>query len=168
MNRRYTVDHYRELIAYARERMPDLSLTSDIIVGFPGETRGDFEQTLDLVQKTGYTALYTFLYSRRSGTRAEGLPDPVPGEEKSRWFQELLEVQGRIGAEYMERQVGKTFRVLVEGPGRGEGKLTSRNDQNVIVEFPGDPSLAGQFAEVEIVSARNWALEGRLVPEENR
>ena len=92
----------------------------------------------------------------------------MPGEEKSRWFQELLEVQGRIGAEYMERQVGKTFRVLVEGPGRGEGKLTSRNDQNVIVEFPGDPSLAGQFAEVEIVSARNWALEGRLVPEENR
>ena len=141
-----------------------MSLTSDIIVGFPGETREDFRQTLDLVREVGYTALYTFLYSRRSGTKAENFPDPVPPEEKSRWFQELLEVQGRIGEGYMQRQVGSTLRVLVEGPGKGEGKLTSRSDQNIIVEFTGDAGLAGQFAEVEIVSARNWALEGRLVP----
>ncbi len=164
MNRKYTVERYKELIAYAREKMPDLSLTSDIIVGFPGETREDFRQTLDLVQEVGYTALYTFLYSRRSGTKAENFPDPVPPEEKSRWFQELLEVQGRIGEGYMQRQVGSTLRVLVEGPGKGEGKLTSRSDQNIIVEFTGDAGLAGRFAEVEIVSARNWALEGRLIP----
>ena len=119
-----------------------------------------------MVRRVGYTALYTFLYSRRSGTKAETFPDPVPAEDKSRWFQELLEIQGQIGTEYMERQVGKTFRVLVEGPGRGEGKLTSRNDQNVIVEFPGDPGLAGEFAQVEIVSAHNWALEGQLIPGE--
>ncbi len=164
MNRKYTVERYKELIAYAREKMPDLSLTSDIIVGFPGETREDFRQTLDLVQEVGYTALYTFLYSRRGGTKAENFPDPVPPEEKSRWFQELLEVQGRIGEGYMQRQVGSALRVLVEGPGKGEGKLTSRSDQNIIVEFTGDAGLAGQFAEVEIVSARNWALEGRLIP----
>ena len=165
MNRRYDTAAYLDLIDYARARMPDLSLTSDIIVGFPGETREDFDRTLALVRQVGYTALYTFLYSRRSGTKAEAFPDPVPAEEKSRWFRELLEVQGKIGTEYMERQVGKTFRVLAEGPGRGEGKLTSRNDQNVIVEFPGEPALAGQFAQVEIVSAHNWALEGRLVPD---
>lgn len=164
MNRKYNTAAYLDLVGYARERMPELSLTSDIIVGFPGETREDFDRTLALVRQVGYTALYTFLYSRRSGTKAEAFPDPVPAEEKSRWFRELLEVQGKIGTEYMERQVGKTFRALVEGPGRGEGKLTSRNDQNVIVEFPGDPGLAGQFAQVEIVSAHNWALEGRLVP----
>ncbi len=166
MNRRYDTAAYLDLIDYARARMPDLSLTSDIIVGFPGETREDFEGTLQLVRRVGYTALYTFLYSRRSGTKAETFPDPVPAEDKSRWFQELLEIQGQIGTEYMERQVGKTFRVLVEGPGRGEGKLTSRNDQNVIVEFPGDPGLAGEFAQVEIVSAHNWALEGQLIPGE--
>ena len=163
MNRRYTTRDYLALVAYARERMPELSLTSDIIVGFPGETREDFEKTLALVREVGYTALYTFLYSRRSGTKAVSLPDPVPPEEKSRWFQELLQVQANIGEGYMENQVGRTFRVLVEGPGKGEGMLASRNDQNVIVEFPGPVELAGGFAEVEIVSAHNWALTGRLL-----
>ena len=162
MNRRYTTRDYLALVAYARERMPELSLTSDIIVGFPGETREDFEKTLALVREVGYTALYTFLYSRRSGTKAVSLPDPVPPEEKSRWFQELLQVQAKIGEGYMERQVGRTFWVLVEGPGKGEGMLASRNDQNVIVEFPGAPELAGSFAQVEITSAKNWALTGRL------
>ena len=162
MNRRYTTRDYLALVAYARERMPELSLTSDIIVGFPGETREDFEKTLALVREVGYTALYTFLYSRRSGTKAVSLPDPVPPEEKSRWFQELLQVQAKIGEGYMERQVGSTFRVLVEGPGKGEGMLASRNDQNVIVEFPGPAELAGSFAQVEITSAKNWALTGRL------
>ncbi len=162
MNRRYTTRDYLALVAYARERMPELSLTSDIIVGFPGETREDFEKTLALVREVGYTALYTFLYSRRSGTKAVSLPDPVPPEEKSRWFQELLQVQAKIGEGYMESQVGRTFRVLVEGPGKGEGMLASRNDQNVIVEFPGPAELAGSFAQVEITSAKNWALTGRL------
>ena len=162
MNRRYTTRDYLALVAYARARMPELSLTSDIIVGFPGETREDFEKTLALVREVGYTALYTFLYSRRSGTKAVSLPDPVPPEEKSRWFQELLQVQAKIGEGYMERQVGSAFRVLVEGPGKGEGMLASRNDQNVIVEFPGPAELAGSFAQVEITSAKNWALTGRL------
>ncbi len=162
MNRRYTTAKYLDLVAYAKKKMPDLSLTSDIIVGFPGETREDFQQTLDLVREVKYTALYTFLYSRRSGTKAVSFPDPVPPEEKSRWFQELLEVQGKIGEGYMESQVGSIFRVLVEGPGKGEGMLASRNDQNVIVEFPGPAELAGSFAQVEITSAKNWALMGRL------
>lgn len=163
MNRRYTAEQYLALIDYARERMPDLSITSDIMVGFPGETREDFEETLSIVKQVGFTALFTFLYSRRVGTKAENLPDPVPAEEKSRWFQELLEVQGKIGEDYMQRQVGKKIRVLAEGSGKKEGFLTSRSDQNVIVEFPGDAALAGSFLEVEITAARNWALEGRLV-----
>ena len=162
MNRRYTAAHYLELVDYARRVMPDISLTSDIIVGFPGEAREDFEKTKELVERVGYTALYTFLYSPREGTRAAAFPDPVPAAEKSRWFQELLDLQGRIGGAYMESQVGKTFRVLAEGPGKEEGTLTSRNAQNVIVEFPGPPELAGQFVEVEITSAKNWALMGRI------
>ncbi len=165
MNRRYTVERYLELVDYARKVMPDISLTSDIIVGFPGETYEDFQGTKELVERVGYTALYTFLYSPREGTRAAELPDPVPAEEKSRWFQELLDLQGKIGGEYMQRQVGKTFRVLAEGPGKEEGILTSRTDQNLIVEFPGPPELAGHFLEVEITSARNWALVGRLKEE---
>ena len=161
MNRRYTAERYLELVDYARQVMPDLSLTSDIIVGFPGETREDFQETLSLVERVGYTALYTFLYSPREGTRAASLPDPVPGEEKSRWFRELLELQGRMGQAYMDRQVGRSFRVLAEGPGKGEGTLAARNAQNVLVEFPGPPELAGQFAEVEITAAKSAVLLGR-------
>ena len=163
MNRRYTVDQYLELIRYAKERMPDIALTSDIIVGFPGETREDFEKTLDLVRRVGYTSLFTFIYSRRSGTRAETLPDPVPAEEKSRWFRELLEVQNAIGEEILRCYVGRTLRVLPEGVGKdGEGTLTSRTAGNIIVEIPGGEELVGRFANVEITGSMNWALTGRL------
>ena len=163
MNRRYTVDQYLELIRYAKERMPDIALTSDIIVGFPGETREDFEKTLDLVRRVGYTSLFTFIYSRRSGTRAETLPDPVPAEEKSRWFRELLEVQNAIGEEILRGYVGRTLRVLPEGVGKdGEGTLTCRTAGNIIVEIPGGEELVGRFANVEITGSMNWALTGRL------
>lgn len=163
MNRHYTTEHYLELIQYAKERVPGISLTSDIIVGFPGETREDFEQTLELIKQVGYTSLFTFIYSRRSGTKAEKLPDVVTAEEKSKWFQELLDLQGVIGQEIMDSYVGRRLRVLPEGPGREEGTLTSRSDGNLIVEFSGDPSLVGNFVEVQITGAMNWALKGEVV-----
>ena len=163
MNRHYTTEHYLELIQYAKERVPGISLTSDIIVGFPGEAREDFEKTLELIKQVGYTSLFTFLYSRRSGTKAEKLPDVVTAEEKSKWFQELLDLQGVIGQEIMDSYVGRRLRVLPEGPGREEGTLTSRSDGNLIVEFPGDPSLVGNFVEVQITGAMNWALKGEVV-----
>ena len=162
MNRHYTVGEYLALADYARQRIPDLSLTSDIIVGFPGETYEDFRQTLDLIRRVEYDALYTFLYSRRSGTRAAALPDPVPEAEKSAWFRELLAVQDEIGRRRLDAQAGKVLRVLPEGPGRGEHILTGRSDSNFLVEFPGDESLVGTFCQAEITGAEKWCLLGEV------
>ena len=164
MNRRYTVEHYLELIAYARQQIPGVTFSSDIIVGFPGETYEDFLGTLELVRRVRYSTLYTFLYSRRSGTPAAQLEDPVPPEEKSRWFQQLLDAESSIRDQLQQAQVGRVERVLAEGPGRtGEGWLCGRNFSNDIVEFPGSPALVGQFLDVRIERAQNWALFGSLV-----
>lgn len=163
MNRRYTVEHYLELIDYARQQIPNITITSDIIVGFPGESREDFEKTLELVRRVGYCSLFTFIYSKRSGTRAETLTDPVPAEEKSRWFRELLEVQQQVGQRIMDSYLGTRVRVLAEGPGHSEGMLTSRSTGNIIVEFPGDISLSGSFVDIQITKAMNWALVGERV-----
>ena len=164
MNRRYTAEQYLELVDYARETIPGLSLTSDIIVGFPGETREEFEETLGMIKRVGYTSLFTFLYSRRSGTRAAQMEDPVPQEEKSRWLRELLAVQEPIGMGVHQAQVGKTLPILADGLGKtGEGMLCGRTDTNIIVEFPGSPQLIGQFVMVRITQARNWALLGERI-----
>lgn len=164
MNRGYTTAEYLDLVDYARERIPDLSLTSDIIVGFPGETYEEFQETLDLIRRVKFDALYTFIYSRRSGTRAAQLEDPVPAQEKSRWFQELLAAQEEAGQGGLDSQVGKILRVLPEGPGKGEGLLTSRSDSNLVVEFAGDSTLVGSFCQVEITGATKWCLLGQAVP----
>ena len=163
MNRHYDLRHYEELLAYAREKMPGLSVTSDIIVGFPGETREDFEKTLELVRRTKYSALFTFIYSRRSGTAAERLPDPIPAEEKSRWFRELLDTQGAIGSELLKGYVGKTLQVLAEDEGKAPGTLSCRSEDNTIVEVAAPPEKIGEFMEVRITAAMNWALRGEPV-----
>ncbi len=165
MNRHYDRAAYRELAAYARERIPDLSLSSDIIVGFPGETYADFQETLSLVQEIGYHFLYTFIYSPRVGTKAAEMDDPVPAEEKSRWFQELLAAQEEIGQLIYDRMVGQTVRVLAEGEGRSAGMLTGRTGQNVIVEFPGDSAIIGRFVRVKVTKAMRSAVRGELAEE---
>ena len=163
MNRRYTVESYLGLVDYARERIPGVTFSSDIIVGFPGETYEDFQQTLELVKRVRYTTLFTFIFSPRSGTRAAQMEDPIPAAEKSRWFQELLDLQSRIRGEQQEACVGKTLRVLVEGPGRtGEGYLSGRTVSNDIVEFTGPEEAVGNFADVKIARALNWALFGKI------
>jgi len=163
MNRRYTTEQYYELIDYARQRMPDIDLSSDIIVGFPGETYEDFAQTLALIKQAGYTTLYTFIYSRRSGTKAESFPDPIPYEQKSAWFRELLQLQSGITEDILHRRIGSTMRVLVEAEGRdGNGALTARTEGNVIIELTGKKELIGQFAEVKITAATNCILKGKL------
>lgn len=163
MNRRYTAAHYEDLLRYAREKIPGLAITSDIIVGFPGELREDFEETLSLIRRVRYNALFTFIYSRRSGTLAERLPDPISEEKKSRWFRELLEVQGKIGEEILQGYIGKTLRVLAEGEGKPPGTLSCRSDDNTIVEVEADTSRIGEFFEVEITAAMNWALSGKTI-----
>ena len=164
MNRHYTVEEYLELAAYAHQKMPDVTFTSDIIVGFPGESYEEFQDTLELVRKMRFSALYTFIYSRRSGTRAAQMPDPVSGEEKGRWFQELLDLQEKIGLEEHEAMVGGVYRVLVDGVGKtGEGYLTGRTESNVIVDFKAPKEIIGQFVQVRVTKARNWLVLGELI-----
>ena len=165
MNRKYDVAKYLELISYARERMPDVTLTSDIIVGFPGETYEDFLQTLELLKTVRFNALYTFIYSKREGTVAAKMEDPVPYEDKSRWFRELLAVQEEIADSYYKSMVGKRVRVLPEELGKNEGTITGRDDGNIIVNIKAPESMIGSFVEVDVDTAYNWAVGGTIAAE---
>ena len=160
MNRRYTVEQYVELIDYARSVMPDVTLSSDIIVGFPGESYEDFCGTLELLRRVRFNALYTFIYSKREGTVAAKMDDPVPYEEKSRWFTELLGVQQQIADEYFRAMVGREVRVLPEEPGKADGTITGRDDGNTIVNITAPESMIGSFVRVKIDKAYNWAVGG--------
>ena len=163
MNRHYTVEHYLELIEYARARVPGITFSSDIIVGFPGETEEDFQGTLDLVRKVGYMQLFTFIYSKREGTPAATYPDDTTRQEKTDRMSRLLAVQDEIAMGLVKAQVGQTVRVLVEGYGRLEGNLSGRLDNNLTVEFPADPSLMGQYGMVHLTGARATVLLGEWV-----
>ena len=160
MNRHYTVERYLDLIEYARAKVPGITFSSDIIVGFPGETEEDFEGTLDLVRKVGYMQLFTFIYSRREGTPAASYPDPTPRSEKTVRMARLLKTQDEIAMALVKAQVGQTVRVLVEGYGRAEGALSGRLDNNLTVEFAGDPALLGSYAMVRLTGARATVLLG--------
>ena len=164
MNRRYTREKYLELIRRARSVMPGLVLTSDVIIGFPGETEAEAMDTVSLVEEVGFDALFTFLYSPRPGTKAAALPDPASREEKQRWFDKLLEVQNARSAEIHARYAGKTVRVLVDGESEdGEYPLSSRTEGNRLVRLKGDKSLIGRFLEVKITGSNTWALYGEPV-----
>ena len=162
MNRHYDRKKYLETIAYAKEKIENVSLTSDIIVGFPGETYEDFKETLSLIREVEFTSLFTFIFSPRVGTPAEKMDDPIPAEEKSKWFQELLDVQEEIAAKRCSSMVGKTEKVLIESVKEKTGELNARTSGNIIVELEGDKSLIGTFQNAEITSARNWILKGKL------
>lgn len=161
MNRHYDREKYLSLVRYAKEKMPDLSLTSDVIVGFPGETYEEFCDTLSLIREVGFTSLFTFIYSPRKGTRAAQMPDPVSHEEKARWMGQLLKTQEEIAAARCASMVGQTVRVLVEERNEKNGLLSGRTEGSVIVEFPGEDALLGQFCAVTITQARNWMLRGQ-------
>ncbi len=164
MNRGYTREDYISLIKYAKSVMPELSVTSDIIVGFPGETYEEFCDTLSLIEEVKFTSLFTFIFSPRHGTKAEKMDDPVPYSEKSKWFTELLKVQERIAAERCASMVGKTYEVLVEGFTKEEdGRLTGRTDGNINIDFEGDSSLIGSYIKVKVTNALNWILSGEQV-----
>ena len=151
MNRRYTAEDYRQLIACAREKMPDITLSSDIIVGFPGETEEDFEQTLGLVREIEFDLLFTFLYSKRSGTPAAEYEDKTSPAKKQERFERLLRAQDEIVAKRQAAYQGKRLRVLVDGAARGpEYPFTARTEGNLLVCVRGDGLEIGQFADVEI------------------
>ena len=164
MNRGYTREKYLEKLRYARSVMPDLVLTSDIIIGFPGETEAEAMDTVSLVEEVRYDALFTFIYSPRPGTPAAKLPDPATREEKQVWFDKLLEVQNRISAEIHQGYVGKTVRVLVDAESGDERwPLQSRTAGGRLVHLTGDKSAIGQFVQARILDSNTWALFGEIV-----
>jgi len=158
MNRYYDRDGYLELIKAAKERLPDVSLTSDIIVGFPGETYDDFKETLSLVKEVEFSSLFTFIYSPRNGTPAASMPDPVSREEKGKWFDELLRLQEEIAEKNIAKNIGKTVRVLCDSKSQRDGFISGHSNGTISVEFQGDESLIGKFADVKIISYQNTYL----------
>lgn len=163
MNRNYTAEKYLAQVRLARSYMPDLVITTDIIVGFPGETDEEFEDTIKLCDEVRYDAMFTFIYSKRVGTPAASMPDAATREDKQRRFDRLLEAANRVSAEKHAEYIGKTVRVLVDGEtGKDEYNLSSRTNGGRLVHLAGDKSLIGQFIDVKITSGNTWALYGKV------
>ncbi len=163
MRRPYTRQGYLDLIAQARAAMPGLVLTSDVIIGFPGETEAEAADTVSLVEEIGFDALFTFIFSPRPGTPAAEMDDPVPRAEKQKWFDRLLEVQNAVSAKKHASCVGKTLRVLVDGESDDPAfPLSARTEGNRLVRVRGDRSLIGTFAEARITGSNTWALYGEI------
>ncbi len=158
MNRHYDRKKYLDLVAYAKSVMPDLVLTSDVIVGFPGETKEEFEDTISLIRQVRYDSLFTFIFSPRNGTPAAEMDDPTPKEEKNRRFDRLCSVQNEISEEIHRSYVGKTMRCLVDGTDKGF--LTARTEGGRLVRFIGDTNIIGRFIPVTITGATTWSLTG--------
>lgn len=164
MNRRYTIEKYLGIVDRIKQKDHDFSLTTDLIVGFPNETDEEFQATLELIKKVKYDNIYSFIYSRRTGTKAAEIVDTVPEDAKSRRMRELLEVQREISTENYKRFIGRKMRVLVDGVSKKrDGYVTGKSDEFIIVEFEGDRSLIGKFVETEITDAMNWAVTGKML-----
>lgn len=164
MNRGYTSGQYLDKVRRLREQLPDIVLTSDVIVGFPGETTPEFEETLALIEEVRFDALFTFIYSPREGTPGAELPDPTPMAEKKANFQRLVDAQNAISAEKHAAYVGKTVRCLVDSVSDdGAYALNARTPGNRLVRVAGGgPGLVGTFQDIEITAANTWSLFGRL------
>ncbi len=161
MNRHYDRETYLEKVNYAKDLMPGLVLTSDVIVGFPGETEKEFEETITLIEKVRYDALFTFIFSPRGGTPAASMDDPTPKADKNRRFDRLCSVQNRISEEIHAAYIGKTFRCLADG--RDKDMLTARTEGGRLVRFAGDDSLIGTFQNITIDGSTTWSLTGRIL-----
>jgi tRNA-2-methylthio-N6-dimethylallyladenosine synthase len=161
MNRGYTREHYLELVNEIKRIQPKAAITTDLIVGFPGETEKDFEDTLDMVKKVRFDSAYTFIYSPRKGTPAAKMEEQIEYEEKRKRLLRLNEVQNKIGLEINEELVGSKLEVLVEGFSKTDkNKLSGRTRTNKIVIFEGNEDLVGKFIDVKIEKAQTWNLIG--------
>lgn len=164
MNRRHTREQYLEKIRVLKALIPDIVLTSDVIVGFPGETTEEFEDTLRVLEEVRFDALFTFIYSPRPGTPAAEMDDPMPREEKLANFNRLTALQDAISEEKHAAYIGKTVRCLLDGLSDDERyDLTARTPGNRLVRVTGDPSALGRFRDVRITGANKWSLFGELV-----
>ena len=166
MHRPYDKARYLELITYARRVMPELVLTSDVIIGFPGETEAEAMETVALVEQVRFDALFTFIFSPRPGTPAAKMDDPVSREEKQVWFEKLVDAQNAISAKKHAAYIGRTVKVLVDGESDDEAfPLAARTEGNRLVRMKGDKALIGTFAKAKITDSNTWALYGEAVEE---
>ena len=164
MNRPYDKARYLELIAYARKVMPELVLTSDVIIGFPGETEAEAMETVALVEQVRFDALFTFIFSPRPGTPAAKLDDPVPRAEKQVWFDRLCDAQNKISEEIHAQYVGRTLRCLIDGQSDdSRWPLTARTAGGRLVHLVGDAFAIGNYHDVKITDSNTWALFGEMV-----
>ena len=163
MNRHYTVEHYKELLSYCREKIKDVVVTTDIIVGFPGETEEDFQETLDVVEKSDFDTAFTFIYSKRSGTPAAKMEDQVPEDVVKDRFDRLLKLVQEKGREVSSRFQGEVQEVLVETESKEKGIFTGRTQYNLLVHFPGTPDLLGKYVNVRLDTCKGFYYMGTRV-----
>ena len=164
MNRKYTKEQYLELVEKMKAKIPNLTLSTDIIVGFAGETEEDFEDTLDVIRKVCFEQVYMFIYSRRVGTPGDKMPDQIPEEIKHKRFDRLKELVESQIEENNQKYVGTIQKVLVEGPSKNNPELlTGRTDSNKVVIFEGSPELQDKIIELKIVSEHMWYLKGQIM-----
>ncbi len=163
MNRRYTKEDYLEKIRKIKEKMPGIALTTDIIVGFPGETTEEFQDTLEVLREVRYDTIFSFIYSKRPGTPASTMEDVISSEEKKRNFDELLNVQDAISREKNMELLNETVTILTEGESKNNPEfLAGKTEGGKTVNFRGDRSLVGQFVRVKITDAKTWSLTGEV------
>ena len=161
MNRHYDRETYLSKVRYAKSVMPDLVLTSDVIVGFPGETEEEFEETISLIEEVRYDSLFTFIFSPRTGTPAAKMEDPTPKEEKNRRFDKLCARQNAISEDIHKSYIGKTLRCLVDG--KDKDHLTARTEGGRLVRFQGPETLIGSYQNLRITGATTWSLTGESI-----
>ena len=162
MNRRYTAEKYMDMVSYARKVMPGLSISTDIIVGFPNETYEDFLQTLDIVKAVKYDNIFSFIYSKRTGTKAADIIDRTSEEDKGKWFRELLAVQREISEEHYRRFMGAEFDVLFDGTYKEEF-ISGKSGEFIITLVKGSADLIGTMRKVRVTKTHNWAVEGEII-----
>jgi tRNA-2-methylthio-N6-dimethylallyladenosine synthase len=163
MNRHYTAESYYSLVEYARKVMPDVVITSDVIVGFPGETEEDFQGTLNLIEKVQFDNLYTFLYSKRTGTKAATYENQVDDEVKKERFNRLLALQHPICLVKNKEMEGKEYTVYVESFSKNDPeKLTGKTEGGKTIDFEGPADYIGKFCNVTVTKAKSWSLDGEI------
>ena len=167
MNRKYTKEQYLKLIEKIKKEVPDINFSTDIIVGFPGETEEDFNDTMDVVKKVNFEQIFMFIYSKRDGTVAAKREDQVPEEIKHERFEKLKELYNSTVDENNEKYIGTVQKVLVEGESKNNKEmLTGRTDTNKVIIFEGNKDLIGKTANIEIISQHKWYLKGKIKGEE--
>ena len=169
MNRKYTKEDYLKLVEKLKKVSPNIAITTDIIVGFPGETEEDFEETLDLVRKVEFDSAFTFLYSIRKGTPAENYEDQIPEDIKHKRFNRLVDLLNEISMKKNQEYVGRTEKVLVEGPSKTNKEMyTGRTETFKLVNFSSEKDLSGQIIDIKITDGKTFSLLGELAPEPDR